>query len=185
MPPPMLSSMFAALLVAGVTAVIVGLDTNHLRKNCAHVVASNSLAHSGTDLFAARPEQAGTSKRRVGEHRNLLFSCERQNPFFHAAVVNGVIDADEIERFIAHEQFSNPYWLSLVVVMPTHFTRPAFLNSCAVGSCPGRSTRLCTCSTSITGFLIMASERSICARTAAGSAFPPPRPAAFTFVAQN
>ena len=50
----MLSIMFFAWLVAGVTHVTPGLLMIHLRKNCAHVVASISLAHSGSGVFAVR-----------------------------------------------------------------------------------------------------------------------------------
>src|SRR5688572_29133291 len=43
-PPPRLSAMFFAWLVAGVTTVTAGWLATNLMKNCAHVVASNSLA---------------------------------------------------------------------------------------------------------------------------------------------
>src|SRR5688572_18462368 len=43
-PPPRLSAIFFAWLVAGVTTVIAGWLATNLMKNCAHVVASNSLA---------------------------------------------------------------------------------------------------------------------------------------------
>src|SRR6187397_3140225 len=54
MPPPMLSSMCAALVVPVRATVTAGWLMTYLRKNCAHVFASNSAAHSGRGLFAVR-----------------------------------------------------------------------------------------------------------------------------------
>src|SRR6186997_435298 len=47
MPPPMLSSMCFALLVPARAKVTAGWLMTYLRKNCAHVLASKSAAHSG------------------------------------------------------------------------------------------------------------------------------------------
>ena len=53
-PPPRLSSMFFAWLVEGVTTVTAGWLMTYLMKNCAHVFASNSAAHSGNGRSPTR-----------------------------------------------------------------------------------------------------------------------------------
>src|SRR6187200_1985755 len=54
MPPPMFSSMCAGLVVPGRATVTAGWLMTYLRKNCDHVLASNSAAHSGRGLAPAR-----------------------------------------------------------------------------------------------------------------------------------
>ena len=40
--------MYSGLSVPGMTAVIAGCESRNFRKNCAHVVAPNSFAKSGS-----------------------------------------------------------------------------------------------------------------------------------------
>src|SRR6478609_2888057 len=54
MPPSMLSTMCATLVVPVRTTVTAGWLRTYLVKNCDHVFASNSAAHSGTGLLATR-----------------------------------------------------------------------------------------------------------------------------------
>lgn len=54
MPPPMLSSIGFAWFVPVRTTVTAGWRTRYLRKYCAHVLASNSPAHSGSGWVPAR-----------------------------------------------------------------------------------------------------------------------------------
>ena len=56
MPPPMFSSMCAGLVVPGRATVTAGWLMTYLRKNCAHVFASKSAAHSGRGVLLARSE---------------------------------------------------------------------------------------------------------------------------------
>ncbi len=94
--------MLRAWLVAGVAAVMSGLLTTNLRKNCAQVRASNSAAHVGTSRPATRPRAA---ERRVREHADLPLARQREDRRLDFAVVDGVVHADEIERLVAHERY--------------------------------------------------------------------------------
>src|SRR5690606_14140970 len=49
----------------------------------------------------ARPE-AGATKWRVVQYCNPAITSQRQNPFFHIATVDRVIDTDEVQLFVTH-----------------------------------------------------------------------------------
>ena len=63
MPPPMLSSMCAALVVPARATVTAGWLMTYLRKNCAQVLASNSAAHSGRGVVPTRSKSACRGRR--------------------------------------------------------------------------------------------------------------------------
>src|SRR5918993_520507 len=56
-PPPMLSSMCAGFVVPTRATVTAGWLMTYLRKNCAHVFASNSAAHSGRGRVPTRAKR--------------------------------------------------------------------------------------------------------------------------------
>src|SRR5688500_4632205 len=57
MPPAMLSSMWAGLVVPTRATVTAGWLMTYLRKNCAHVFASNSAAHAGSGVLPTRAKR--------------------------------------------------------------------------------------------------------------------------------
>ncbi len=59
----------------------------------------------GQRLIAHGLPQAGAAKGRVDEHGDALVTGQGQDALFHVAVVDGVIDADEVERLAAHHLF--------------------------------------------------------------------------------
>src|SRR6188474_1337941 len=61
-PAPMFSTMCAGLVVPVRTTVMAGWLRAYLMKNCAHVLASNSAAHSGRGVLLARWKMRPRSK---------------------------------------------------------------------------------------------------------------------------
>ena len=72
-------------------------------KNCAQLAASKSAAQSGSLPVADALEQTRAAEGHVDHDRNPAFGGERQDRFLDAAVVDRVVDADEVERLLAHD----------------------------------------------------------------------------------
>ena len=104
MPPPMLSSMCAALVVPVRATVTAGWLTTYLRKNCAQVLASNSAAQSGRGVRARALEEATAVEGEVRHETDLPLLGERQDRLLDAAVAHVVVDADEVDRLVAHDR---------------------------------------------------------------------------------
>ena len=95
--------MFRAWLVAGVVAVTSGWLTTNLRKNCAHVRASNSVAHAGTSRPSTRAPEACAAERRVGEHSDFPLARQWEDGRLDLSVIDGVVDPDEVEWLVSHD----------------------------------------------------------------------------------
>ena len=80
-----------------------GCDVANFKKNCAQVVAPNSAAHSRHVVTLDAFPKARAAERQIHEHRDPALPRKRQDRRLGVEIVDGVVDADEVERLVAHE----------------------------------------------------------------------------------
>ena len=92
---PALSAICAASAVPGMTAVTRGSARRYLRKNCAQLSA-NPRAQSGSLLTMHGAKQPRAAERQRRQHAGLDLGSRRQNALFSFAVVERIVDLNEI-----------------------------------------------------------------------------------------
>ena len=169
MPPPMLSSMCSALVVPVRATMTAGWLRTYLRKNCAHVFASNSAAHSGRGVLLARLKMRPRSKGKYAMNADLPLLGERQDLLLDAAVAHGVVGADEVDLLVAHDRLepsangaSVGFGGKARSCTPMYRTRPSFFISLRTARYVGTSAPAPTMTRSILGTLNVANFSSIC-----------------------
>ena len=94
----------------GIAQVTAGWPSTNLSSTCAQLVQPISAGPRRQRLRLQAAQQAAAAERQVDDHRDAAFGGERQQAPLGFAIVDRVVDLQEVEPFSARSTAStSPY----------------------------------------------------------------------------